>query len=1034
MQKWNSLYLLWLMLSLLPLKAAADSECNQYAEEMQAISQQMAQLMTDAHDGTSAAATKARSEKIKALSEKRVAAAKAWSRCAGRPTSKAEAEQFVKNRKLGTQVIPGQTVVNGEDGESNGAERLNSTPMFTMPQVQEPTYTPAPSGGAGMPAQHSGRTLEQKAAALAAVNAELERLPCILPKQADAPSQKDILKLAAAHNAGARKQFRPEELSAYSRAVNWTLRFDGESPDTPKARNYSLSVASVTNYINLPHFMIALAAAVFSLDSQSTAGANNLAAAILTAGERLYPESNQAKQQVSFRQDAERCYLYALAVSMRADAWSDDSLTALINLGYLYIDLGRLDEARSLFQTARKQSPFSWDGALGMAAYFLAVGQPDKAQAIVEDENLDRPVSLMVVKKASKPLEQSEEVPIDAPDEIYEKNIQIMNAAPIATSADFMAQIDQSERNKMRYFVEHLPVQGSFQAPPIHKLTQYASLKAISSPPGQSALADFMEMLQRYSMTFYANQAKDKIATLERLGMKINPGVDLDDMARHPEKYPDGAEDTEVEVDDTQLAANLEAWARQANVASHELASGKTGNLLELAAKVDPFFTILQIEPHAYADPMNILIQKHNFAVYNRKSNLYRGYLHSVNRRVQRALMDIVQRCSEKLVQAAKLQDDQLAQLAKQKEASQGQGSEVEWLLREHAIHVTYLNACNNFAETAFGSATNVVATSYMQKIKPNAEAYYYDVFRHVALISDPEVRLQKDKELRQAINAELVYALNLVGAAHGAFEYLDEWDCSCDLEDLLRQREAEEAAREEEENVRIERNKAAKLAFDSGEIPDSTPLFKKIDGYGFDFDYFFFKGRMSPARTVVNFNIKLPVPGAPEMFASQSISEFTGAATYGQGIKVTLGAEQGGVKAGAYFNLSSSVTTDGQGVVKDYSVTAGTGLTVSGKGNALSVGGEMTFGPNGLKDSDFSAGVSRDFKNSYGGEGKVAFEASIKHGCRFSGAVEQTLEGPGEFINEAKEKAVGKDMADMLPSTDDLFKQKQEWPGKFVK
>jgi hypothetical protein len=303
-----------------------------------------------------------------------------------------------------------------------------------------------------------------------------------------------------------------------------------------------------------------------------------------------------------------------------------------------------------------------------------------------------------------------------------------------------------------------------------------------------------------------------------------------------------------------------------------------------------------------------------------------------------------------------------------------------------------------------------------------------------VALISDPEVRRQKDSEMRQAIYAELVYALNNVGAAHGSFKHHDEWDCGCNLQALLQKREAEEEARRDEENARILRNKAAKLAFDSGEIPESTPLFKKIDGYGFDFDYFFFKGRMSPARTVVHFNLKLPVPGSPELFASQSISEFTGAATYGQGIKVTLGAEQGGAKAGAYFNLSSSVTTDGQGVVKDYSVTAGTGLTVSGKGGtSLSVGGEMTFGPNGVKDSDFSAGVSRDFKNDYGGAGNVAFEASTKHGCKLSGAVEQTLEGPGDFINEAKEKAVGKDLADQIP-TDDLFKQKREWPGTFSK
>lgn len=63
----------------------------------------------------------------------------------------------------------------------------------------------------------------------------------------------------------------------------------------------------------------------------------------------------------------------------------------------------------------------------------------------------------------------------------------------------------------------------------------------------------------------------------------------------------------------------------------------------------------------------------------------------------------------------------------------------------------------------------------------------------------------------------------------------------------------------------------------------------------------------------------------------------------------------------------------------------------------------------------------------------------SFKHhdewdcGCKLSGAVEQTLAGPGEFIEDAKVKAVGKDMADLIPG-DDLFKQKREWPGKFSK
>jgi hypothetical protein len=1052
MKKLAPIYLL--LLTLIPGFGWCGEDCTSIGQEIEAVNLEIQRISLETLDEngrsklTSKAEADALAAKLKPLTERNQALVQQFSKCLGMPTSEAEAQQQAKDREAAAaeaqrqfetqvkQFMPGAMPGPGGGGAGGGGGGAGAggmglgAGMLMMPPVQEPSYTPAPTGGE---APGAGRTPEEKAAAVAAVNAELERLNCTLPKREEAPTQSDILKLAAARNAAARKEFRPEELSAYAQAANWTVRFDGQAPDRQRAKTYSFSVSSATNYFNKPHFIIAFAAAVFALDPQSTAGANNLAAGILTAGERLYPEKAQAEKLAPFRNDAERCYLYALAVSMKDEAYTDDSLTALINLGHLYIDMDRLDAARALFQAARKQSPFSWDAALGLAAYFFAVGQPDKARAVLEDENLDRPQTLMVAKKASKVLEKSEEVPLDAPDETFEKNIEIVAAAPIATAADFMSQIDQSERNKMRYFVEHLPVQGSFKAPPIKKLTQYASLKAITGPQGESALKDFMEMLQMYSLSSFAAQGKEQLKMLDRLGLKVDPGVDLDDVARHPEKYKDGKRRPKVKVDKTELMKNIGKWKEQAAVAERELATGKTGALTELVSQVDPFVTILQIDPQSYADPMNILIQKHNFAVHNRKSNLYRGYLRTVNKRVHRALLEIIQSYSSKVAAAAKIQEEQLEQIDKKCEAAKMTGS-AECLLQKHNAHTMYFNACNNAAETAFGSATNVATVAYVQKIAPNAEAYYYDVFRHVALISDPEVRAQKDAELRQAIYGELVYALSMVGTAHASFAYHDEWDCSCSLEQLLQQREMEAEARREEENARIQRNKAAKLAFDSGEIPESTPLFKKIDGYGFDFDYFFFKGRMSPARTVVNFNLKLPVPGSPELFASQSISEFTGAATYGQGIKVTLGAEQGGVKAGAYFSLSSSVTTDGQGVVKDYSVTAATGLTVSGKGGtSLSVGGEMTFGPNGVTDSDFSAGISRDFKNDYGGAGNVAFEASTKHGCKLSGAVEQTLEGPGDFINEAKEKAVGKDLADLIPS-DDLFKQKQEWPGTFKK
>ncbi len=1038
MKKNLTFYLTPLLFALLPVTVWADeNNClNTYKAETAPLLEQYKQLdkqATDVRARQNKAETRGEQdallEQVNSLKKAQDSirkqmdeATKRMAKCRGMPTSKEEAQQQEKSMKARiakqkeaweSAAKPYENMSAGSSKNSgSSANAPNSSAMgvaaqglVAMPSTPEPD--PPTSYSSSAPSSGPEKTKQQRDAALAEVNAELDRMPLILPQKENAPSKSDILKIAATRNASARKSFPPADLFSYSKAVPWTPHFDGLSPDEKKARDYSLLVSSITNYFNRPRLILALASAVFSLDPQSTANANNFASAIVTAGERLYPAKTQAKELAPYRKDAEICFLYAMANSMKGDAWTDESLTAIINLGNLYMDMGKLEEARSLFQAARKQSPFSWDAALGMAAYFTAIKQPGKAQALLEDDNLDRPQTLMVAKKHAKALEKSEDVPPDSPEQKYEQNIEAINSEPIATAADFMSQIDQSARNKLRYFVENLPPTGSFKAPLINKLTQYASLKAIAAPPGISALRDFAQMLQMYSMSSFAASSDEQLKMLSRLGLDLKTGVDLNDVAKHPEKYANSKNRPKVKVDKQELMKNLESLRRQAKTAERELATGKTTTLTAMAAQIDPFFTILQIDPQDYADPMNIIVQRHNFAVYNRKTNLYTGYLHTVNKKTRQAFNDIASNYGRKVLEAEKVQAAALEKLDK------SGGSGAGFALQKHNVHIHYRNTCNAAAETAFGSATNVAVTAYMGKIKPKAEAYYYDVIRHVALISDPEVRSRKDSELRRAIHSALVSALSTVGAAHGSFKYHPEWECGCNEGNLLREREAELAAREEEENERLKRNKAAKAAFDSGEIPDSTPLFKKLDAYGFDFDYFFFKGRMSCAYTQVEFDLTIPfIPGAPQITLGQKVSEFTGAGTYDQGIKVSI---KGGEGVKAYVNLSSSVTTDGQGEVKDYSVTAATGLSVSAGKTKVTVNGQMTFGPNGtVRDSDFSAGISQDFPigKQYTGTdvsftGNVSLEASTKRGCSLTGAVEGSLDKVKEMVDETKKQAM---------------------------
>ncbi len=892
----------------------------------------------------------------------------------------------------------------------------------------------------------SGRTPEQRAAAVAAVNAELEKMPYLLPEKKDAPTEKAVLKIALDRNAVSRKKFGAADLSAYSRFVTWPPRFDGLHPNREKAREYSLLVSSVTNYNSEPYFIMALASAVFSLDPQSTANANNFASAVVAGGERLHAGPTEVKKLSTYRREAESIFRYALAISMKDDIWTEESFTAILNLGNLYIDMGKLDEARSLFQVARKLKPFSWDAALGMAAYFHAIEKPDKALAILEDDNLDKPVMLMLAKKAAKSLEKSEEfaeLPPDTPEEKFEEGIKAISSEPITTSADFVAQLDQSERNKMRYFIEHLPPEGSFTAPKINKLTQYASVKAISSPLGQSALKDFMQLLQAYANASPLSTATSQLKALSRLGIDVLPGIDLDDVAKHPEKYANSKQKFKAKVNRSKLKSDIERLRQQVATAKRELATGKSTTLMSTAAQIDPFIAIVQIDAEQYADPMNINIQKHNFVVHNRKTNLYNGYLNSVNKQRQQAVREILEIAQTKIGELSAMKADEEAELEARRKASSDPES-VEWKIKRHKIHEKYFNQFNAISESAFGSATNVATTAYLNKIKPMVEAYYYDVIRHVGLISDPEVRDQKDSELRRNINSALVTALGTVGNAFGSIRYSDNWDCDCYLEDLLREREAEQAARNEEETARIMRNKAAKVAFDSGEIPESTPLWKKLDAFGADLNIPFIpflSGRISCARTYVKFNTDvLPFPQIGKLFGSMTKSEFTGATKYDGGVNIGIDSDKyfkGGVVA-VNIGLSGSVSTDGNWNVRDSSITPNTGLSVQVGKVGVSVNGQMTFGPNGeVRDSDFSAGISQDMKNGFGMSGKASFEASTKRGCSLSGKVTDSImpsDAGGKDVDKSPWEKIGGPYGESFrerPVTD-KFTKKELWSGKF--
>ena len=92
------------------------------------------------------------------------------------------------------------------------------------------------------------------------------------------------------------------------------------------------------------------------------------------------------------------------------------------------------------------------------------------------------------------------------------------------------------------------------------------------------------------------------------MGLKIDPGVDMNDVAKNPQKYMDKDLDPNVKITGKEeFLAKMKQMGMDANKAKLDLATGNVSSTIAIAGKIDPIHLILQMNPDDYADPMNIV-------------------------------------------------------------------------------------------------------------------------------------------------------------------------------------------------------------------------------------------------------------------------------------------------------------------------------------------------------------------------------------------------------------------------------------------
>lgn len=778
----------------------------------------------------------------------------------------------------------------------------------------------------------------------------------------------------------------PLDRSEFRRLIPHEPEFSGTTQDPDRASGLSQSVALAILYGDSQPFKVALAAATLSYDYSNAIAASNFASALAPKGKGT--------------EDVVEVYRHALSCSLNEGAYTSESVPVLINLGNLLLELDKDEEAKQSFLAALDIDPTSWDAAVGLSSYYWNTGFRLKAKAILEDTMLARPAMYAMMATQSKMIEdvaEAIEIPANAPDEMHEQAIETIASQPILTAAEFISSMDQNERNKIRTFIDYLVPEGSYTTPKIDTVLAYGSLQAIRQPHGIAALTDLIESVAMFATKASASYTKDLIEDTERMGLHIDmQGIDLDELEAHPEKYANytgGEAAVSGEENVYAYVAELEQQAKQAEL---DLANNRTASSLQIAATLDPAMVIFQINPADYADPSNVLIQRYNMLQYQIKYNAYGKYLDNLGVKMIQTLHSMAQQAGF-----------QLSGLEEKFGGEECREAVTKW---------------NDICSRYWNQMTSYASVQYLKKITPYAKAFYQDVFKHVAMISDPVVRDLKDKELRAAIDRAVLTGLEGVVMAYGAFDYYPVQEkCGEDISRL--------EAIEQVEEQRQAKNNYEKKRFESGDIPPSSPLFKKLDSYGTDLDIPFvpISGRISVARTDLKLGFDLPMKGNPGFDYHYTKNNFTGKSMHDGSASYRFNAGKGDAQIEGKVSITGKIGFNGDGTVSDYGFGASGEATASYKGAKVTVSGSAMSGSDGMS---FTGDASGSFTSSLPSMDEVEIEVAVQRDGSVTIDPQIAFDPIGDLLGDAADQTVGNEGKPFIPT--DTEGIKNVFDGKF--
>ena len=771
----------------------------------------------------------------------------------------------------------------------------------------------------------------------------------------------------------------------FKKAVNWTPTFDGTKNNPELAGKLSYDMAIFGVYAATPNITTALACAVFDIASNDVAAVMNLSNAIASFCDYNKDAAVRAKQKEIYA-DAETVFLYAIYGSIADGKYTVMSLSPLVGLGNLYLDMKKFEDARQKFETALQIDEYYLPAISGMEAYYEATkktmpgGFGEKAKKKPSE-----------IGKAFNKIDENqkilkEDVKAESEEELETYMNELCKIESV-TYADILENIDPQTAAQVRQNVNKINSRMKLIIPNLDALTaftrvgedNYTNIKATTE-----AVAEDLEHLTKYTLRMTMSHVNKGADMLENTGIDTKVSVsgmgsmNLSELMRDATKNPEKYADAQIHVNEAELQRKAMAYGNSMLKTANKAVAGDKQEMEKLkkqASKLDPAAAIMAKNPFDYANSYDILIQQRNVPPMLAKTGALNAYMIKVLDKISKPLEEIREKFNREFKETTDKYQAKLEKLkkdfkkkcddAEKAYVPTGDGECQDWSPPAEWVAEYNLQRCdiekeaaveiNAVINTAFAASTQVTTMAY-KKLERNIPRMYNSIMKHMVYISDEKYRNQQEDILIGTIATQLLAAITQVIGSYGyGFGYQDErlagGGCS-DPEYIAKLRAIIDERLAEQTNEQILARRAKIHSLKNGVIDEDCEFYKEqVKLYGYKQNFGFFTIDANDFRTKSGATIWIPFGTnlSATIGGQWTENHLNGQTTYDIDAKLTAKAGEkeipgtmGKGKAEAKAEISGGTTfvVDTEGKIHFRDFRGGAEVSVSAAGATLAVGG----------------------------------------------------------------------------------------------